>query len=182
VAACFLREFYARRAARSALSLSADTAFQIACTRILFGIGIACGNTETPFVMNRKIGRPARALKMACAGGLDQSTAHLAERSLRIGLAKCGICRMRHGQIQEKYRQDTCNSAHRSVRHVAFPKVPLSKMFPLAVLRPQRDHWQRKTNRTLNIGNLPSPPRSHVSESRLAVVWCRRRTLSGWSR
>jgi len=84
---------------RRALKSSADAAFQISRAHVPFDISVACGNTETPFVMNRKIGRPAAALQTARAGGIGQSTTHLLERGFGIGFAKSGIRRIRRGQI-----------------------------------------------------------------------------------
>lgn len=62
---------------RCALELAA--APQILRPRIPLPAGRAEGGAETPFVMNRKIARPSRALQARRAAGTAQSDTHLGE-------------------------------------------------------------------------------------------------------
>ena len=66
----------------SSETLRLSAASQILRPRIALSTGRAKGGAETPFVVNRKIGRPPRALHAAGAARVGQSAPHLIERGL----------------------------------------------------------------------------------------------------
>ena len=73
-------------------------AAQILRASVPLGAGRAKGSAETPFVMNREIGRPAGALQAGGAAGIGDGAAHLIERRLGVLLAEGGIGGVRRGQ------------------------------------------------------------------------------------
>ena len=105
----------------SSETLRLSAAYQILRPCIALSAGRAKGSAETPFVVDRKIGRPPRALHAAGAARIGQPAPHLVECCLGILFAKRGIGRVSRAQYgDQKHRQDKCTRQPQPVRHVVF--------------------------------------------------------------